>query len=107
VAASVLAIRAISLRGQDVVIRAKPQDTSAVLHRLAIPTSPAPAGDVAERSKHGVGASSSAAPRPINLNATLLPPKHGEDMSEIYLRPPPNYMEPNTLLRILRTRLAS
>ncbi len=106
VAASVLAIRAISLRGQDVVIRAKPQDTSAVLARLTAVSS-ALAGEVAERSKAGGGVSSSTSPRPINLNPTLLPPKHGEDMSEIYLRPPPNYMEPNTLLRVLRTRLAS
>lgn len=106
VAASTLAIRAISLRGQDVVIRARPQDTSAVLLRLSA-TPPTHTVEVTDRRKAGGGMSPSAPSRPINLNPTLLPPKHGEDMSEIYLRPPPNYMEPNTLLRVLRTRLAS
>ena len=45
----------------------------------------------------------SAAP----LNVTVLPPKQTEEMSEIYLRPPANYMEPVTLLRVLRTRLTA
>ncbi len=81
VAASALVIRAIILRGQDLVIRAKPLDAAPVFAKLSAPST-------------------------TNLNPTLLPPKYGEDISEIYLRPPSNYMEPGTLLRVLRTRLA-
>jgi transcription-repair coupling factor (superfamily II helicase) len=92
VAASELNIRSIAIRGQDVLIRARPQDASAVTHRLS--KGPATA----------VGASG---PKPVNLDVTLLPPKKGEEMSEVYLRPPANYMEPTTLLRVLRARLVA
>ena len=103
VAASALIIRAISLRGQNIVIRAKPQDADAVFAKLNSHTP-----GMSESASESRGLRGDITPfHPTNLNPTLLPPKYGEDMSEIYLRPPPNYMDPNTLLRVLRTRLAS
>ena len=106
VAASALNIRSIAIRGQDVLIRARPQDASAVAARLSA-SSPAQAGEVVRGSARTGGGPSAGGGKPINLNPTLLPPRKGEEMSEIYLRPPPNYMDPNTLLRVLRTRLAA
>ena len=97
VAASTLAIRAISLRGQDVVIRSKPQDAPAIMARLT--------GSSVSRTA-SADTPSAPVPKPMNLNLTLLPPKHGEDMCEIYLRPPASYLEPGTLVRVLRGRLA-
>lgn len=37
---------------------------------------------------------------------TVLPPKTGDQLSEVYFRPPPAYLEPQTLVAILRRRLA-
>jgi transcription-repair coupling factor (superfamily II helicase) len=97
IAASALVIRAISVRGQDVILRAKPKDAQSVAERLRS------AGAAA-------GASSRAGPsvrgQTLEFKLTILPPKQSEEMAEIYFRPPPSYLEPNTLLRVLRTRLA-
>ena len=84
VAASMLKIRSIAIRDKDVLVRIKPEDASAVVERL--------------RSRpHGVN--------PIEVTVTLLPPPTGEHLSEVYVRPPANYMEARTLLRVLRSRL--
>ena len=86
VLASVLRIRSLSLRGQDVLMRAKPNDALAVAAKLR--------GEV-------------ATPTAVALSVTVLPPKSGEESSEIYIRPPAAYLEPGTLLAVLRKRLAA
>jgi transcription-repair coupling factor (superfamily II helicase) len=85
VAASALGVRSVAVRGQDVVMRAKPADAERVAALLSAPTA---------------GASAPA-------HVTVLPPKAKDDPAEVYFRPPPNYMDPTTLLRILRARLAA
>ncbi len=90
VRASVLRIRSISLRGQDVLMRAKPNDALAVAAKLR--------GDPSGSA--GAGGSNT-------LSVTVLPPKSGEESSEIYIRPPAAYLEPGTLLAVLRKRLAA
>lgn len=82
VAASHLKVRSVSIRGADVLFRAKPADTPVVALALS--------GDTAAGIAGGV---------------TVLPPPSGEDLGEVYLRLPPNFMEPASLLRVLRTRL--
>ncbi len=89
VLASVLRIRSISLRGQDVLMRAKPGDAQQIGIKLR--------GD----------ASTPATASGTALSVTVLLPKTGEESCEIYLRPPVAYLEPGTLLAVLRKRLAA
>src|SRR5437588_9113925 len=37
----------------------------------------------------------------------VLPPPSGEKLHEVYWRPPANYLDPETLVRVLRKRLAA
>jgi transcription-repair coupling factor (superfamily II helicase) len=75
VAASAMTVRSISIRASDVVFRCETPDAVA-------------------------GAMSQA-----KGTVRALPPKSGDDLHEVYYRPPASYLEPATLLRILRTRL--
>jgi transcription-repair coupling factor (superfamily II helicase) len=86
VRASVLRIRSVSLRGQDVLMRARPGDAQQIALKLR--------GDA-------------SSPAAAALSVTVLPPKTGEESCEIYLRPPAAYLEPGTLLAVLRKRLAA
>src|SRR5690606_8866165 len=74
-AASRLEVRSIAVREKDVVIRT--HDPGAVVTRL----------------------------REAKGTVRLLPPKPGEDSAEVYYRPPENYLEPATLVNILRRHL--
>jgi transcription-repair coupling factor (superfamily II helicase) len=78
IGANTLEVRSITVREKDVILRAPPTR----------------ADEAAERLRAASG------------NVVLLPPKKGEHSSEIYYRPPENYLEPGTLLNVLRTRLA-
>jgi len=79
VLASVLKLRSISIRGQDVLLRAHAADAAQVALMLA------------DESGHS--------------HVTVLPPKTGEELSEIYFRPPASWMQPETLLGVLCRRL--
>jgi len=74
-AASRLEVRSIAVREKDVVFRT--HDPGAVMARL----------------------------REARGTVRLLPPKPGEDCAEVYYRPPENYLEPATLVNILRRHL--
>lgn len=80
VAASLLKIRSIAIREKDVLIRALPEDAARVA--LVLKAS-------------------------AQASVTLLPPPTGEKLSEVYFRPPAAYLEPGTLLRVLRTLLSA
>jgi transcription-repair coupling factor (superfamily II helicase) len=82
-AAASLGVRSVSIRERDIVFRTdRPADTAAALR----------AGSPAERS--------GGAP-----SVVVLPPKSHEELAEVYFRPPPAYLEPETLLAVLRRRL--
>jgi transcription-repair coupling factor (superfamily II helicase) len=89
VAASALMVRSIAIRGPDVLLRARPKDAAAVALKLKIGPEKAMRGAVQE------------------FGLTVLEPKKGEEMAEVYFRPPAGYMQAETLLRVLRTRLAA
>ena len=95
VAASTLNVRSISVRGQDVLIRARPEHAPTVAEQI--------------RAGTAIDAPGRSPARPIagSENVTLLPPPSGESLAEVYFRPPPAYFAPLTLLRVLRTRLAA
>ena len=76
-AASRMEIRSITVRERDVVIRTR--DPAAAQARLA-------------------GARGTL---------RLLPPKPGEEAAELYYRPPESYLEPSSLLAVLRKHLVS
>jgi transcription-repair coupling factor (superfamily II helicase) len=86
VLASHLKIRSIAVRGQDVLLRARPADAAPVGLLLADETSKTAAGSG-------------------GTHVTVLPPKTGEESSEIYFRPPAGWMAPEILLGVLRRRL--
>ena len=82
VAAAVLGVRSISVRGPDVLFRvAAPQ--------LIVDRFQGAAGTVV------------ALPPPASAKAADMP------MCEVYFRPPENYLEPETLLAVLRRRLVA
>jgi transcription-repair coupling factor (superfamily II helicase) len=83
--ASQLRVRSISVRGQDVLLRARPGDAERVGELLRR----RPDARTADAPDHVV----------------VLPPKTGEDHAEVYFRPPPRFLEPATLLAVLRKRL--
>ncbi len=95
VLASTLRIRSISLRGPDVLLRAKPDDAAIVgaLLKAEPPTTP------------DAGAPSHARTQQPPIHVTVLPPRKGEESCEVYFRPPPEYLRPETLLAVLRRRL--
>ena len=74
-AASRLEIRSVAVREKDVVFRTRD------------------AGAVAERMGSARG------------TVRVLPPKPGEEATEVYYRPPENYLEPGSLLAVLRRHL--
>lgn len=98
--ASVLRIRSISLRGQDVLLRAKPNDAAIVGALLKTPSQREGAGG----GQASDPASTSRTQQP-QIHVTVLPPKKGEESCEVYFRPPPEYLRPETLLAVLRRRL--
>jgi transcription-repair coupling factor (superfamily II helicase) len=77
IAAANLSVKSIAVREKDVVLRT---------------TDP---GSLMALLKPGQG------------SVRLLPPKAGEEACEVYFRPPDNYMEPETLLRVLRKHLCT
>lgn len=101
VSASSLGVRSIAVRGSDVVFRARPEDAAPLALQLSTPPSTSspssalPPRTPADRER--------SAPQ---LQITVLPPKPPDALSEVYVRPPPAYMEPVTLLRVLVRRLS-
>ncbi|MBY0312210.1 MAG: transcription-repair coupling factor [Phycisphaerales bacterium] len=93
VAGKTLGIRSFAVRGPDVLLRAKPTEARVVHERLS-------------RMRAGEPLRSPQRGAVQEFHVTLLEPKVGEDMAEVYFRPPPAYMDPTTLLRVLRARLA-
>lgn len=41
----------------------------------------------------------------LQVSVTVLPPKKDQDVTDVYFRPPEKYLEPETLLSVLRKRL--
>jgi hypothetical protein len=41
----------------------------------------------------------------LQVQVTMLPSKHAGELAEVYFRPPEKYLEPETLLNVLRKRL--
>jgi transcription-repair coupling factor (superfamily II helicase) len=101
-AAAGLGVRSITIRGVDVLFRT--ENPSAVAERLAgYARAPLSAG-----SKGRVGLGSGAPGRESGTRShpvRVLPPPSGESLHEVYFRPPPAYMEPDTLVAVLRKRL--
>ncbi|MFM9996719.1 MAG: transcription-repair coupling factor [Phycisphaerales bacterium] len=117
VAAAGLGVKIITIRGQDVLFRvertealaaklnekrereAPPQSVRSSVparsfeRRLAAATAPRP------------GAASPGLAAPDVSAVRVLPPPSGETLHEVYLRVPRNYLEPDTLLAVLRKRL--
>jgi hypothetical protein len=84
-AAAALGVRSVSIRERDIVFRTdRPGDVVTALRAGAPP----------ERSGE--------APSVI-----ALPPKSNEELAEVYFRPPAAYLEPETLLAVLRRRLCA
>jgi transcription-repair coupling factor (superfamily II helicase) len=77
IGAVALGVRSISIRDDDVVFRTD---------------DPAPIAQAMGQAKGTV---------------RILPPKPGESYHEVFYRPPPAYLEPTSLLRILRARLTT
>ncbi|MFN7020122.1 MAG: transcription-repair coupling factor, partial [Phycisphaerales bacterium] len=84
--ASGLRVRSIAVRGPDVVLRAAPADAAAVGLLLR---------DGSARNAPGAG----------GTHVTVLAPKSGEDLAEVYFRPPASWMDPETLQGVLTRRL--
>jgi hypothetical protein len=84
VLAAAVGVRTIAIRGQDLLLRS--ENPAATAERLRAAAPARSAGDAAIR---------------------VLPPPSGERLSEVYFRPPPNSLEPETLLAVLRRRLGS
>jgi transcription-repair coupling factor (superfamily II helicase) len=79
IGANMLEVRSITVRDKDVIMRIPPTRAEELGAKL-------------EQAKG---------------NVVVLPPKKGESSSEVYYRPPENFMEPGTLLNVLRTRLGA
>jgi hypothetical protein len=112
VLAAGLGIKTISIRGQDVLFRT--DSPKPVQERLL--NSPSlregaggrePNAPVARGLPPRPARVATAAPSFPPSAVRVLPPPSGEKLHEVYLRPPANYMEPETLLRVLRKRLAT
>ncbi len=118
VQAAGLGIKTISIRGQDVLFRT--DSPRPVQERLvSSPSLREGAGGWKPKASVAHG----APPRPTRIAVTapgkpdlpsfppsavrVLPPPTGERLHEVYLRPPANYLEPETLLAVLRYRLGS
>jgi transcription-repair coupling factor (superfamily II helicase) len=82
-AAAALGVRSVTLRGNDVVLLVK--DAKPVAEKLAA----VPAGQT----------------KAIQARVSVLPSQTSDTLAEVYFRPPENYLEPETLLGVLRKRL--
>jgi transcription-repair coupling factor (superfamily II helicase) len=103
IAAAGLGIRTITVRGPDVLFRT--DSPRAVQDRLlASPPGRSAPGAKPATSRMGAAKPEGSVFSPAAVRT--LPPPTGEKLHEVYLRPPTNYMEPETLLRVLRRRLA-
>ena len=118
VRAAALDIRTITIREKDVVLRCEhPEPVAERLRRT-------PGAGAESKNMEAKGGSQSAeaqriaafrasldprkakpAAADIPISVVALPPKSKGDLSEVYFRPPPAYMEPATLLNVLRKRL--
>lgn len=86
-------VKSIVRREQDVILRC------AAFKDLAQRLESTPTAAAAPRA--------SGAPPPHAVRITALPPKSGETLGEVYVRPPPRYFEdPMLLVRMLTLRLA-
>ncbi len=120
IAAAAHGVKTITLRGRDVLFRT--DQPEALAEKLRTASSPPGGG---ERRSRELGAPSPTATPPPRIrrgapSATLahrsgltttavrvLPPPSGESLHEVYLRVPENYLEPETLLSVLRKRMGT
>ncbi|MBS0192090.1 MAG: transcription-repair coupling factor [Phycisphaerales bacterium] len=86
IAAVGLGVRSISLREKDVLFR------TTLAKELAEKLGRTPP-DLAKAGKA------------LQVSVTALPASKGQDLAEVYFRPPEKYLEPETLLSVLRKRL--
>jgi transcription-repair coupling factor (superfamily II helicase) len=86
VACVALGVRSISVREKDVIFKA------AMAKQLGEALSRTPP----ELAKAG---------KALQVQVTMLPSKHAGELAEVYFRPPEKYLEPETLLNVLRKRL--
>jgi transcription-repair coupling factor (superfamily II helicase) len=117
VAAAGLGVRTITLRGSDVLFRT--DQPAAVAERLRASVRQVDDGRRAGRPPHQqprqdanrfslAAARAMAAPPPEpETPVRVLPPPAGEKLHEVYLRVTANYLEPETLLAVLRKRLGA
>jgi transcription-repair coupling factor (superfamily II helicase) len=109
VAASKLGIKTITIREKDVIFRCERGDVVAA--KLKTPAGPAPAPaaatsvDMPYSQRRKLAQAAAAAPKETALHVVALPPKTPGDLAEVYFRPPEAYLEPETLLNVLRKRL--
>ena len=87
IAAVALGVKSISVREKDVIFRVT------LARELAERLSRTPP-DLAKAGKA------------LQVSVTVLPAVKGQEFAEVYFRPPEKYLEPETLLSVLRKRLA-
>ncbi|MCG3122221.1 MAG: Transcription-repair-coupling factor [Phycisphaerales bacterium] len=113
IAAAELGCKSVTLREKDVIFRTTlPKEVEARLSSVRPAEAAKAAAEAgaapAKPARKGAAkpAASSAAELPGRV--TVLPPKSGDTLHEVYFRPPESYIvEPDTLLWVLRTRLGS
>lgn len=109
VAASRLGIKTITIREKDVIFRCERGDT--VAEKLKAPAAVVPAkavtptADMPYSQRRKLAQAAAATPKEAPLHVVALPPKTPGDLAEVYFRPPEAYLEPETLLSVLRKRL--
>ncbi|MFO0858923.1 MAG: transcription-repair coupling factor [Phycisphaerales bacterium] len=86
VAAVALGVKSVSVREKDVIFK--------VTH----------AKDLAERLARTPPELAKAG-KALQVSVTVLPAPKGQDLAEVYFRPPEKYLEPETLLSVLRKRM--
>jgi transcription-repair coupling factor (superfamily II helicase) len=106
--AAALGVRTVTIRGQDVLFRAEhPAPVAEKLRsseprpqraRAGAPGAPGSARYYLQQAQASETATQQSTVR-------ILPPPSGEKLHEVYFRPPANYLEPDTLLAVLRRRL--
>ncbi len=108
-AASKLGIRTITIREKDVIFKCERSDV--VAEKLKAPVQaaapiPTPTADMPYSQRRKLAQQAAAAStRETAVHVVALPPKTPQDLAEVYFRPPETYLEPETLLRVLRKRL--
>jgi transcription-repair coupling factor (superfamily II helicase) len=103
VAAATLGVKTITLRVPDVLFRT--ENPAVVAEQLRS----AGRDGKANAAKPDASRFSLAKPKSAEAEVTVrvLPPPSGEKLHEVYMRVPENYLEPDTLLSVLRKRLSS